>query len=212
MWATAKLGHCQMYLHRFDQSMECFTRSLELWRTDGADEPKSSLHQAVALVGAAHILHLRGEHQLALQYCQDALPVLRGENDALGEIWVLSVAGTIYRILGRLAEAEISLQKSFRLSKAQHHRQPILETFILWDLGWVEKSRGQLEKAKVFLTQALEAAQKLGNALNEIRMLHPLRDVLHDLGQVTEAELRQQQIKDLAKKYSLSEALVEALG
>jgi DNA-binding SARP family transcriptional activator/tetratricopeptide (TPR) repeat protein/Mrp family chromosome partitioning ATPase len=212
MWTTAKLGSCYMYLQRFDQSMECFQRSLELWSTDGADEPKTKLHQAVALVGAAHILHLRGEHEVALQYCLDALPVVRGENDTLGEIWVLSVAGTIYRVLGRLAEAEISLQKSFRLSKEQQHRQLILESFILWDLGWVEKSRGQLEEAKVILTQAWEVARSLGNPLNEIRMLHPLRDVLHDLGQVTEAELRRQQIKDLAEKYSLSEALVEALG
>jgi DNA-binding SARP family transcriptional activator/tetratricopeptide (TPR) repeat protein len=212
LWLTSELGYTYLYLQRLGQSMEYFDRARELWSTNGAGHPKTRLLQALALAGTANILYFTGEPQRALRACEDALPVLREENYGPGEIWVLGVAGTAYRTLGRFAEAEVHLHEGLGLCRAQHQKSPMLESFILRDLGLIEQSRGKLEEAKVFLTQALHVAQGMGNALTDIRMLHPLRTVLHDLGQLAEADAYGRQIRDLMEKNSISEALVEAVG
>jgi DNA-binding SARP family transcriptional activator/tetratricopeptide (TPR) repeat protein/Mrp family chromosome partitioning ATPase len=212
MWATSELGYNYLYSGHFDRALECFTRCREYWSTVGAGYPKARLHEALALAGAAHILHrFKDEPQQALKYCRDALPMLRDENYGQGQIWVLGIAGMIYRSFGRFTEADAALQDSFRICKEQQHRPLSLETFILRDLGWLEQSRGRLEEAKVYLIQALATAQDVGNVLAVIRMLHPLRTVLHDLGQLTEAAGCQEQIQALMEQYSLSEALIEAI-
>jgi DNA-binding SARP family transcriptional activator len=212
MWATSELGYNYLYSGLFDRALECFTRCREYWSTVGAGHPKARLHEALALAGAAHILHrFKDEPHQALQYCRDALPMLRDENYGPGQIWVLGISGMIYRSFGRFTEADAALQDSFRMCKAQRHRPLSLETFILRDLGWLEQSRGRLEEAKVYLTQALATAQDVGNVLAVIRMLHPLRTVLHDLGQLAEADRCQEQIQALMEQHSLSEALIEAV-
>ena len=211
IWVTSLLGDNYLYSGLFDQALECFIRCQEYWSTVGAELPRAKLHQGLALAGTAHILYFTGEPQRALQTSQTALSMLREENYGLGQIWVLGIAGMIHRTFGRLTESEAALQDSFRLCKEQEHRPLSLETYLLRDLAWVEQSKGRLEEAKVYLTEALATAREVGNVIAVIRMLHPLRTVLHDLGQLTEADRCQRQIQALMEQYSLSEELVEAV-
>jgi DNA-binding SARP family transcriptional activator/tetratricopeptide (TPR) repeat protein len=211
IWVTSLLADNYLYSGLFGQALESFTRCERYWSTDGAELPRAKLHQGLALAGTAHILYYTGDRRQSLLSCQTALSMLREENYGLGQIWVLGIIGIVQRTFGNLAEAETALQSGFRLCKEQEHRPLSLETYLLRDLGWVEQSRGRLEEAKVYLTLALATAREVGNVLAVIRMLHPLRTVLHDLGQLAEADACRQQIRDLMERYSLSEALVEAL-
>ncbi|UMP07487.1 NB-ARC domain-containing protein [Amycolatopsis sp. EV170708-02-1] len=212
MWATIELAYNYLYSGRFDRSLECFTRCREYWSTDGAGKPNARLQLALALTGCAHIMHyVREEPPRALEYCLDALPMMREEDYALGQIWALGVAGMIYRSLGRVDDSEAALQESFKICKEQQPRPWSLESYVLRDLAWVEQRRGRQEEAKIYLTQALTTARRIGNVLGELRMLVPLRQVLDDLGQVAEAKIYQKEIEELMEKYSLSEALVKAV-
>ncbi|UMP07008.1 tetratricopeptide repeat protein [Amycolatopsis sp. EV170708-02-1] len=212
LWLAGELGYTYLYLQRLDQAKAYFDLSLKLWSTDGVGHPKTGLLQALALTGSAHILFYAGDPQHALQHCHEALPALRENGYAPGQIWALGLAGTVYRVLGMLPEAEGHLQEAFSMCRLQPRRSPMLESFILLDLGLIEQSRGQLEKAAVFLQQALKIAKDMGNALTEIRMLQPLQSVLQDLGQLAEAETHRRRIRDLMERNSISEDLLKAVS
>jgi len=212
MWLTCELASVYLNRGRLDEAMDLFTRCYEYWDTDGAGHPDAKVQYVVTLTNSAHILQFWGQPQQALQRCQVALPLARTGNYAAALAHVLAVTGTIYRTLGRLDEAEVHLRESLRILKEQAHPHLLLNSFVLRDLAWVERSQGHTEKAKLHLIQALNAAESIGNALGEIRMLHPLRQVYHDLGQIAEAETTEQRISQLADRYSIPDALVQAVA
>jgi DNA-binding SARP family transcriptional activator len=212
MWSISSIAHLYHYGRRVDEAFECFTVSGKYWSTAGADRHGARLHEAVALAGSAHTYYLKGEFDKAAECCRRALPVVRDEGDGFSEVWILSVLGTIYRQWGKLSEAEAFVREGLQVYQSQPQPHLLLESHVLRDLGRIKHDQGQLEQSVAYLNQALTAAQELGNALGEVRVLNTLQQVLHELGQFKEANARAELAAELMIKYAISAHVVDAMA
>ena len=180
--AQALLGLGLVYhqLRRFDQSVACSQRSLEIYKQTGDREGES---RALNILGRAH--REMGRFGRAIAYLEQSLAISRDLGSDQGEAQSLNTLGGVYWLLGRFDEAVTCLEKSLTISEASGDRHGQGRT--MTRLGGVYREQGRLDEATTYLEQALAICREIGDGHGEAWTLYHLGLTVLKLGRVGHA-------------------------
>ncbi len=157
-----------------------FESALVLWRK--LDYKKE---QAVNLLGIGRIYSDLGEKQKALQYLNQALPLIRAVVDRVGEATILTNIGVVYDDLGEKQKALQYLNQALPLLRAVGNK--VIEAATLDNIGTVYSRLGGKQKALQFYNQALPLRRAVGDRDGEALTLNNIGGVYDDLGEKQKA-------------------------
>ncbi|MFN6307081.1 MAG: DUF2225 domain-containing protein [Microcystis sp.] len=150
----------------------------------------SKLEQAVVLTGLGRIYDLLGEKQKALDYYQQALPLLQAvgaaEGTPIARVWevvTLNNIGAVYDALGEKQKALDYFQQALPISRADH----LQEAATLHNIGAVYNTLGEKQKALDYYQQALPLVRAVGDRSGEAKTLNNIGVVYSDLGEKQKA-------------------------
>jgi CHAT domain-containing protein len=126
-----------------------------------------------------------GELQKALEFYNQALPLLRVVGNRRGEASTLNNIGFVYNSLGELQKALEFFNQALPLSQAVGDRAG--EATTLNNIGGVYDSLGELQKALEFYNQALPLLRVVGDRAGEARTLNNIGGVYDLLGEKQKA-------------------------
>ncbi|UGS09177.1 CHAT domain-containing protein [Microcystis aeruginosa] len=150
----------------------------------------SKLEQAVVLTGLGRIYDLLGEKQKALDYYQQALPLLQAvgaaEGTPIARVWevvTLNNIGAVYDALGEKQKALDYFQQALPISRADH----LQEAATLHNIGAVYNTLGEKQKALDYYQQALPLVRAVGDRRGEAVTLNGIGAVYAGLGEKQKA-------------------------
>jgi tetratricopeptide (TPR) repeat protein/CHAT domain-containing protein len=164
------------------QAIAGYQRAAALWhslRDDG--EVALCLYR----IGLIYSYNDVGERQKALDYYNQALPLLRVAGDRAGEAMTLTGIGGIYLDLGEKQKALDYYNQALPQLRAMGNRTD--EAFTLRNIGNVYSDLGQKQKALDYYNQALPLYRAEGDRAGEAVTLRNIGSVSSDLGQKQKA-------------------------
>jgi CHAT domain-containing protein/Tfp pilus assembly protein PilF len=126
-----------------------------------------------------------GEKQKALDFYNQALPILRAVGDRGGEATTLNNIGAVYDDLGEKQKALVFYNQALPILRAVGDRGG--EAITLNNIGLVYSDLGEKQKALVFYNQALPILRAVGNRGVEATTLNNIGGVYSDLGEKQKA-------------------------
>ncbi|MEM9926951.1 MAG: CHAT domain-containing protein [Cyanobacteria bacterium P01_D01_bin.50] len=137
--------------------------------------------QALTLLGIGRICDLLGEKHKALQYYNQALPLIRAVGDRGGEAATLTGIGLVYDYLGEKQKALQYYNQALPLIRAVGDRGG--EAATLNNIGLVYYFLGEKHKALQFLDLALPLRRAVGDRSGEATTLNNIGGVYSNLGE-----------------------------
>jgi CHAT domain-containing protein len=127
----------------------------------------------------------KNEPRRALEYFEQALPILRAEKDRDQEARILRSIGFTYTTLGEPFKAIESIEKALAINRADN--EPLGISTALIGLGSLSRTVGEVQRAIDQLNEALAIVQQLGNRRNEAVCLNNLGSHYEYLGEMQTA-------------------------
>jgi tetratricopeptide (TPR) repeat protein len=122
-----------------------------------------------------------GEHQKALEFYNQALPIRRAVGDRGGEAAILNNIAAVYSALGEKQKALDFFNQALPIGRAVGDRGG--EATTLSNIGAVYSSLGEQQKALDFYNQALPVFRAVGDRGSEATILNNIGLVYDDLGE-----------------------------
>jgi CHAT domain-containing protein/Tfp pilus assembly protein PilF len=126
-----------------------------------------------------------GEHQKALEFYNQALPIRRAVGDRGGEAAILNNIAAVYSALGEKQKALDFFNQALPIGRAVGDRGG--EATTLSNIGAVYSSLGEQQKALDFYNQALPVFRAVGDRGSEATILNNIGLVYDDLGEQQKA-------------------------
>ncbi len=152
-FALAGLGQCRLVEGRFDEAEQAIERAHLIF---GQLADPEGLHFTDELMGVAR--HLRGDLESALRYLlrsRDGYFEMRGSAQAG---WTHIHLARVQLQLGLLDDAERSARTGIEEFQSRHDPRGIAAAYTC--LGQTQAARGDTERARLFLDEALELAHR----------------------------------------------------
>jgi tetratricopeptide (TPR) repeat protein len=122
-----------------------------------------------------------GQKQKALEFFQEALPIIQEVGNCAGEAAILNNIGEIYYGFGQKQKALKFFQEALPIAQALGNRA--YEAVTLVNIGFVYNALGQKQKALEYFEKALPIAQEVGNRAYEAATLNNIGFLYKALGQ-----------------------------
>ncbi|MBG1267454.1 CHAT domain-containing protein, partial [Nostoc sp. WHI] len=141
--------------------------------------------EATTLNNIGAVYSALGEKQKALDFYNQALPLIRAVGDRTGEARTLNNIGKVYDDLGEKQKALDFYNQALPLWRAVGDRTG--EATTLNNIGAVYSALGEKQKALDFYNQALPLIRAVGDRTGEARTLNNIGKVYDDLGEKQKA-------------------------
>lgn len=162
-------------------------------------ESKSDLGKVYMSI--ANIYSVMENHENSILYYQDALDILRKENDTLGTATTLENLGFEYLSVAKPDSALIFLNESGQLFKALDYRLGI--AYNLGNKGLAYAQLGNSTKAESSIDKALEITNELGEHFASCDFLIQMASIYVQREDYQKAEIFAFRSLDLAQQYGL---------
>lgn len=179
----ADLGHLHISMGNYFSALELLETSLEI--DEQSHDPWRKRNRTVS--NLARLYYQLGRYDKALEYGQEALELSEKEKDLKGSAHCLNLLGVMLSNLQELEEAAGLLQRALGLSAEELHN-PALQALILNNLAYIYFSKGEGEKAKATLFEALALALKMSDKSAEATIRSGLAFIEREEGDTEEAE------------------------
>ncbi|MGD1714996.1 CHAT domain-containing protein, partial [Dapis sp. BLCC M172] len=140
---------------------------------------------ATTLNNIGHVYDSLGEKQIALNYLQQALPILRQVGARATEATTLNNIGHVYDSLGEKQTALNYYEQALPIRRQVEDRGGVATT--LNNIGHVYDSLGEKETALNYLQQALPIHRQVGDRGGEATTLFNIAWLKRDQGKLTES-------------------------
>jgi tetratricopeptide (TPR) repeat protein len=141
--------------------------------------------QALSLYSAGAVYLDLGETQKALDYFNQALPLMRAAGDPAGEARTLNEIGRVCDTLGETQKALDYFNQALPRRRAVEDRAGEART--LNNIGLVYSDLGETQKALDYFNQALPLNRAIGNRDAEAATLNNIGTVYYSLGEMQKA-------------------------
>lgn len=169
-------------------------------------ESKSDLGKVYMSI--ANIYSVMENHENSILYYQDALDILRKENDTLGTATTLENLGFEYLSVAKPDSALIFLNESGQLFKALDYRLGI--AYNLGNKGLAYAQLGNSTKAENSIDKALEITNELGDHFASCDFLIQIASIYVQREDYQKAENFAFRSLDLAQQYGLKNQISQA--
>jgi tetratricopeptide (TPR) repeat protein len=136
----ARLGHCELYTGRIDETIQASTKAIALFEATGNFE--NAVYAYANLVLSYWFL---GDYSLALNHGEKVIRMLDSAYDPFRYVWTISEISLIYSCIGRWDRAVEYGQKA--LSIAEEYSNNSLISFSAWAISVVYSRKGDLARA-----------------------------------------------------------------
>ena len=179
-WTVGNLGTAYWRLGRYDQAIECYSRSLSM-----AEARDDASGRAVSLGNLGTCYSELGRISTAMEYHQKAVDIHRTIGDPRGEAAQISNLGTCLAQLGQLAEARQSYETAMKLARALDDQTLVARQ--LGNLAIVANALGDADHALELLEHARQLAEEIGDPIVQMGCLRYRGEILLDRGDTTGA-------------------------
>jgi tetratricopeptide (TPR) repeat protein len=198
-------AHALARMTRFTEAVADYQEALELSKVVG-----DKVEEAMCLEGLGNVSWNMGESELALDFLKSALALTKETGDTGTEGQVIISLASIDKAGGKLQAAVDGLLKAIELLSVKGHSEPLARAY--YKLGDSLIKLGQIDEAFLFLEQAVESADKVGNISSRGFSKIYLAICYARSGETARAmELADNAIADLGKAHD-KEGIVEAMG
>ncbi|WP_139276414.1 CHAT domain-containing protein [Spirulina major] len=172
------------------EALETYQKSLTLWQeltenTTDQDQQTAQNQQAITLNSIGLVYSNWGEYRGALNYFNQALPLLQRVGDRAGEATTLNNIGTVYHDLWDMGKALEYYEQALPLYQAVDDRAG--EATLLNNMALVYSVLGQKRQALESLQQVLAIDQEIGNDRDRATTLHNIARSYSDLEDYNQA-------------------------
>lgn len=205
-WALTFLGNTYGEMGEHEKAKEALEKSVLIYRTR---LPENQVGISWVLAYLGNIYQGLNNYQKAKNLLEGSLALYRKENfpgDHIYVVWASIFLGNVYRALGNHQEAKSLLEQSFTICKNRYGKNHTETASILENLGQVYLLEGNLKKAEIFLTEALDIFQEKKHpsaykCLESFSALHLKQsEIAAGKGNMEEAySLKGQALNDLTK-------------
>jgi CHAT domain-containing protein/tetratricopeptide (TPR) repeat protein len=161
------------------KALEFYNQALLLYRVEG-----DKRREARPLINIGNVYSSLGEHQKALEFFNQALPLARlgrGLGEIGDEAATLTSIGVVYNSLGEHQKALEFYNQALSLYRTQGDRGG--EAITLNNIGTVYSSLGEHQKALEFFNQVLPLYRTQGDRVGEAATLNNIGSAYNSLGE-----------------------------
>jgi len=154
--ALARIGSTYFQLDEYPNSLEYYTRSLNLAVTVG-----DKLQQARGLNGMGNVHWATGEYSKALDVYQGSVELSRAAGNRSLEAYALGNIGAVYWAEGEGTKALENYDPAFNLFRDLNDKRG--QAFILYNIGLLHAARNESQEAFKNYEQALKLQRETGD-------------------------------------------------
>jgi class 3 adenylate cyclase len=159
-------------------------------------------------IAIADVYSIMGNHNNAINYYQNAIAILREENDSLGIASALLNTGDEYFVRNKLDSALIFFKESGEIFKAIKHERGI--AYNLGAVGLVYAQKGENKVAEEDINKAIEILDELGDYAPICEYLTYMSDIYLEKGDELIAMDFALRSLNLAQQYGLKKEISDA--
>ena len=176
------LGYFHMCMGNYYTALELFHKSLEI--DDASHDPWRKRNRTISNLSLLYY-HI-GQYAKAQEYNQEALRLAEGENDLNGMARCLNATGVILCNLNEFENAGEYLQKALDLA-VNELQNKALQGLILNNLAYLHYSMSDTEKARQYLSTALDLTVGMSDKLTEAAILSSIAMLEIETGDLDDA-------------------------
>jgi CHAT domain-containing protein/tetratricopeptide (TPR) repeat protein len=177
--AWSSLGHAASWKGDYPSALECFNKSLTLWKELRQSGFWSAGNIADALIDIAHVYQAMGDHIRVLQNLSQAMEVAKTLLDQGRTATILNDLGVLYIEQGDFSKASEFLEQSREVFERLNNKREVARNLL--NIGVVNQRQGKNAAALVAFQESLRKSE----AIEAIELIIAARE---GLGSVYTAE------------------------